>query len=258
MFTDQEMQSLRAAGRIAATVLEEMCQHAQVGMSTYDLDQFGKQRIQHYGAESACFQFRNRHLVFPSHTCLSVNEEVVHGIGTLERCLKEGDNLAIDVSVRYQGFIGDNARTIILGTSEPEMERLLEVTEKALMIGISKARHGQRVGEISNAVQTFVEKHGFGVVRDFVGHGVGRTMHEPPQIPNFGSRRSGERMSAGMVLAIEPMVTMGSPKVEIAADGWTALTRDRLPAAHFEKTVLVTRGEAEILSEPDLIFSEKR
>lgn len=258
MFTDRDMQSLRAAGRIAATVLEEMCQHAEVGMTTYDLDQFGKERIHYYGATSACFQFRNRHLVFPSHTCLSVNEEVVHGIGSLERSLREGDNISIDVSVRYEGFIGDNARTIILGQPGPEMERLLRVTEEALSIGVSKARHGNRVGEISHAVQSFVEKNGFGVVRDFVGHGVGRTMHEPPQIPNFGSRRSGERLREGMALAIEPMVTMGSPKVEIGSDGWTALTRDRRPAAHFEKTVLVTRGEAEILSVPEAVFSEKK
>ena len=252
------MRSLRDACKIAATVLEEMCGVAEEGMTTYDLDQFGRSRIEALGATSACYQFRSRDRVFPSHTCISVNEEVVHGIGTLNRRLRSGDNVSIDVSVVYQGFIGDNARTIVIGETESEMNRLLSVTREALEVGIAKARHGNRVGEISHAIQALVEKAGFSVVRDFVGHGVGRTMHEPPQIPNFGPRRSGPKLREGMALAIEPMVNMGSREVEILSDGWTAVTRDRKPAAHFEQTVLVGRNEAEVLTVPMVECLEKR
>lgn len=217
-------------------------------MNTYDLDQFGKKRLAEYGAESACYQYRVRDLVFPSHTCLSVNDEIVHGIGRLDRQISEGDIIAVDVCVRYRGMVGDNARTVLIGKGKPEDEKLLAVTRTALERGIAEAIVGNRVGEISHAVQSYVEKNGFSVVRDFVGHGVGESMHEEPQIPNFGRRRSGPKLVPGMALAIEPMVNAGTHKVEMLGDGWTAVTKDRKRSAHFEHTVLVTPEGPEILT----------
>lgn len=249
MLTEDQIPALREACRIAATVLDEMCRVAEAGMNTYDLDQFGKRKIAECGAESACHQYQVRDLVYPAHTCLSLNEEIVHGIGRLDRSMAEGDVLSVDVCVRYRGLIGDNARTIIIGKGRPEDERLLAVTRTALERGIEKARPGNRVGEISHAVQTFVEKNGFSVVRDFVGHGVGATMHEDPQIPNFGRRKSGPKLIPGMALAIEPMVNAGSAKIEMLGDGWTAATKDGKRSAHFEHTVLVTPEGPEILTE---------
>lgn len=248
MLTESQIPILREACKIAARVLADLCDRVEVGMNTYDLDQLGKKRIAELGAESACYQYRVRDLVFPSHTCLSLNEEVVHGIGRLDREIKEGDLLSVDVCVRYQGMIGDNARTIMVGSGSAEDERLLQVTRTALEHGISKAQAGNRVGEISYAVQSFVERNGFSVVRDFVGHGVGETMHEDPQIPNFGKRRSGQKLRAGMALAIEPMVNVGNYRIEMLEDGWTAVTRDGKNSAHFEHTVLVTEDGPEILT----------
>lgn len=251
MVKQDQIPALREACRIAATVLEDMCRFAEAGMNTYDLDQFGKKRIAELGGQSACYQYRVRDLVFPCHTCLSINDEIVHGIGRLDRSISEGDLLTVDVCVRYEGMIGDNARTILMGKGAPEDERLLAVTRTALERGIEKARAGNRVGEISHAVQNYVEKNGFSVVRDFVGHGVGATMHEEPQIPNFGRRKSGAKLRPGMALAIEPMVNAGTCKVEMLGDGWTAVTRDGKNAAHFEHTVLVTEEDPEILTVPD-------
>ena len=217
-------------------------------MNTYDLDQFGKKKLAEYGAASACYQYKVRDLVFPSHTCLSINEEVVHGIGRLDRQIKDGDVVSVDVCVRYEGMIGDNARTIIMGQANPKDEKLLEVTRNALERGIAQATAGNRVGEISHAIQSYVQKNGYGVVRDFVGHGVGKTMHEEPQIPNYGRRRSGAKLKPGMALAIEPMVNVGTHKIEMQGDGWTASTKDGKRSAHFEHTVLVTDGDPEILT----------
>lgn len=248
LVADDRTTLIREACEVAARVLRDMCDLVEPGMNTYDLDQYGKRRIQELGATSACYQHRLRDLVFPCHTCISINEEVVHGIGRLDRVIQEGDNVSIDVVVLYQGFIGDNARTIAVGEVSPEVKKLLSTSEEALMAGIDKARAGNRVGEISYAIQSLVERRGFNVVRDFVGHGVGRTMHEEPPIPNFGRRRSGAVLRPGMALAIEPMVTCGTHKIEMLADGWTAVTKDRRPAAHFEHTVLVTEGEPEILT----------
>jgi len=248
MVKEDQIPTLREACRIAAQVLEDMCQFVEAGMNTYDLDQFGKKKIAEYGGESACYQYKVRDLVYPSHTCLSLNQEVVHGIGRLDRSIEEGDVLSVDVCVRYKGMIGDNARTIIIGKGKPEDEKLLAVTQTALQRGIAAALIGERVGEITHAIQTYVEKNGFSVVRDFVGHGVGATMHEDPQIPNFGRRRSGPKLVEGMALAIEPMVNAGTYKVEMMGDGWTASTKDKKRSAHFEHTVLVTAAGPEILT----------
>lgn len=242
---------MREAGRIAANVLEQICRIVQPGVTTYDLDQEGRRLIEGYGAVSACYDYRSGNKRFPAFTCLSVNEEIVHGIGDLRRVLREGDIIAVDVSVIYEGYIGDNARTVGVGAVEESVQFLMDSTRTALEHGIAEARAGNRVGYISHAVQSAIAPTGLGIVRDFVGHGVGSSMHEEPQIPNFGPRKRGERLRPNMTLAIEPMITLGRPEVEMAADGWTALTRDRSPSAHFEHTVLITKDEPEILTIPD-------
>ncbi len=248
---DEEIVAVRESCVIAATVLEKLCEMVAPGVTTYDIDLEGKKLIAGMGAESACFNYRVKDKIYPAYTCLSVNDEVVHGIGKLSTVLKEGDNITVDVCVKYNGFVGDNARTVIVGgKASDEMWALVNCTEKALELGIAQARAGNRVGDISHAVQHFVESNGYSVVRDFVGHGVGRTMHEDPQIPNFGRKKSGAKLYPGMTLAIEPMVCAGSHLLLEGDDHWTALTRDGKPAAHFEHTVLVTEDEPEILTIP--------
>lgn len=247
---EDDLKDLRAACSIAADVLARLCDAVAPGVTTYDLDQLGRQLIEERGAESACFNYRSGRKVFPSHTCLSVNNEVVHGIGSLNRTLADGDVISVDVCVRYLGWIGDNARTVPVGSPAEPMMRLLQVTEAALATGIAQARAGNHVGKISNSIQRVVEGAGFSVVREFVGHGVGRTMHEDPQIPNYGDRRAGPKLRRGMALAIEPMVNLGGGDIRILSDGWTAVTLDGQPSAHFEHTVLVTDGDPEILTVP--------
>ncbi len=244
----QEIIKMRKACSIAAKVLDEMCNHVVAGISTYELDQIGKALIEEMGAKSACFNYRVGSKVYPAYTCISVNEEVIHGIGTFKRVLQEGDIVSVDVSVIYDDFIGDNARTVIIEPASGDAKKLVKVTEESLYKGIAQARSGNRVGDISAAIQEYVEKHGFSVVRDFVGHGVGRSMHEEPQVPNFGRRNSGPKLKAGMTLAIEPMVNMGGSSVRYADDGWTAVTSDGKLSAHFEHTVLVSDDEPEILT----------
>jgi methionyl aminopeptidase len=189
-------------------------------------------------------------LTYPGHICVSVNDEVVHGIGSPARVIREGDLVSLDVVVRREGFIGDNARTVMVGEVDPEHRRLCVDTEKALMAGIGAVRPGGRVGDISAAIQAALTPGGYGIVRDFVGHGVGRKMHEEPQIPNFGKAGTGPKLLSGMALAIEPMVNLGTHKIVMASDGWTARTADGRPSAHFEHTVLVTDDGAEILTLP--------
>ncbi len=239
---------MREACRVAATVLDRMKPFVEPGANTYDLDQEAKRLIAELGGVSACHNYRVGRQTFPSYSCLSVNEEVVHGIGTLKRVLKEGDIIALDVVVSYEGYIGDNAATVAVGEVEPRVAELLKVTETALYEAIKRAKSGNRVGDISNTVQRYVEARDFSLVREFVGHGVGASMHEEPQIPNYGRKGSGPRLKPGMTLAIEPMVNLGGSKVEVLADGWTVVTADRKPSAHFEHTVLVTDGEPEILT----------
>ncbi len=246
--SDSEIQAIRDACRIAADVLREMAEALEVGITTYDLDQVGKKAIERFGAQSACFNYRSGANVFPAHTCISVNEEIVHGIGTLKRTIRPGDVVSLDVVIRHGGFIGDNAITMVMPPAGEAEEALVTATRESLNYAISFARAGNRVGDISNAVERFIKRHRYGIVREFVGHGVGATMHEPPQIPNFGRRGSGALLKPGMALAIEPMINLGGPAVEMLNDGWTAVTKDRKPSAHFEHTVLVTNGDPEILT----------
>lgn len=250
--SDEAIQSIREACQIAANVLQRLCDEVEEGMTTYDLDQLGRKYIESYGAESACYNYRSGDNIFPAYTCLSLNEEIVHGIGTLHRTIQAGDVVSIDVVVRYRGFIGDNARTVLIEPVVEENQKLVDATRESLKYAVTFARAGNRVGDISNAVERFIKRHSYGIVREFVGHGVGATMHEPPQIPNFGRRGSGALLKPGMCLAIEPMINLGTGKVSMLDDGWTAVTRDGKTSAHFEHTVLVTSDDPEILTIPNL------
>ena len=248
-FKDKE--KMRRASRSAATVLDRLCAMVKPGMSTWEIDEAGGELMATMGIKSACKGYRSGHRVFPSYTCLSVNDEVVHGIGVKERILQEGDVISVDICIREDGFIGDNCRTIPVGKVSPEVSRLLRVTEESLFLGIEQAIDKNRVGDVSHAVQSHVEEAGFAVITNFVGHGVGRTLHEDPQIPNFGKRGTGMKFRKGMAICIEPMVNMKSPQIRMADDGWTALASDGLPSAHFEHTILVDNGSAEIITIPD-------
>jgi methionyl aminopeptidase len=238
-----DLAAMRAAGAVAGTVLDDIIRFVKPGVTTRQLDEFAAERIKFYGAKSAFLGYRK----YPCQTCISVNEEVVHGLAN-DRELRFGDIVSVDVGVSYKGFIGDNARTVAVGGCGVLAQRLLDVTEQSLYLGIKAAVPGNRVTDISRAIQDYVEGNGFSVVREFVGHGVGRSMHEEPQIPNFVDRKMDQRLRTGMTLAIEPMVNAGSADVKILKDGWTVVTRDGSISAHFEHTVLVTESEPEILT----------
>jgi len=239
-----DLKLMRPAGWVAGKVLDEIAAFIKPGVTTRQIDNFAAERIKSYDGKSAFLGYRK----FPCHTCLSVNDEVVHGIAS-ERELKFGDIVSVDVGVVYKGFIGDTARTVAVGGCGVAAQRLLDVTEQSLYLGIAQARPGNRVLDISLAVQRYVESNGFSVVREFVGHGVGRTMHEEPQVPNFDEgKKSSPKLKPGMTIAIEPMVNVGRPDVKILKDGWTVVTQDGSLSAHFEHTVLITDGEPEILT----------
>lgn len=240
---EREQEGMRAAGMVAATVLHEVAAFIAPGITTREVDQFAAERIRFHDARSAFLGYKK----YPCHLCISVNEEVVHGIAGNRR-LQFGDIVSLDVGVYYRGFIGDNALTVPVGGCSPLAQKLIDVTERALYEGIAQAVPGKRVVDISRSVQEFVEGNGFSVVREFVGHGVGRSMHEEPQVPNYVDGKSSPRLRPGMTLAIEPMVNAGQPGVRVLGDGWTVVSQDGLPSAHFEHTVLITEGEPEILT----------
>jgi methionyl aminopeptidase len=243
---ERDIEAMRAAGAVASIVLHEVCSFIHPGLTTKEIDLYAASRIKEYGGKSAFLGYRK----YPCHVCLSVNEQVVHGLAS-ERRVQFGDIVSIDVGVCYDGWIGDTARTVAVGGCSPFAQKLMDVTEKALYEGIAQAHVGNRVCDISRAIQSFVESHGFSVVREFVGHGVGRSMHEEPQVPNFVDGKNSPKLRAGMTLAIEPMVNAGSPAVEVLKDGWTVVTRDGKPSAHFEHSVLITDSEPEILTCPE-------
>jgi len=243
---ERDLDAMRPACAVAGTVLEEIAAFIKPGLTTRQVDEFAAKRIKQHGAKSAFLGYRN----YPCHTCLSVNEEVVHGLAG-DRELHFGDIISVDVGVFYKGFVGDTARTVAVGGCGVAAQRLMDVTEHALGEGIAAAVPGNRVTDISRAIQTYVEANGFSVVREFVGHGVGRSMHEEPQVPNFVDPKSNQKLRSGMTLAIEPMVNTGQAGVKILKDGWTVVTQDGLLSAHFEHTVLVTEGEPEILTCPE-------
>ena len=243
-----EVNRMRAACVAAARVLHDLSSLVVPGISTAGLDSAARGLLLRHGCESACHGYTVGRLTYPGYVCISLNDEVVHGIGSPDRIVRDGDLVSLDVVVSRDGFIGDNARTIMVGKVSPEARALCLDTEKALMAGIAAVKPGNRVGDISAAIQAALTPGGYGIVRDFVGHGVGRKMHEEPQIPNFGRAGTGPKLLAGMALAIEPMVNLGTHKIVMAADGWTARTADGKVSAHFEHTVLVTEMGAEILT----------
>lgn len=243
---------MRPACELAQTVLNEISAFIRPGVTTRQVDNFAAERIRSYGAKSAFLGYRK----YPCHTCLSVNDAVVHGLAT-DTELQFGDIVSVDVGVVHKGFIGDTARTVAVGGCGVAAQRLLDVTEQALYVGIAQAKPGNRVTDISRAVQEYVEGNGYSVVREFVGHGVGRTMHEEPQVPNFVDPKSNAKLRPGMTIAIEPMVNAGRPDVKILKDGWTVVTQDGSLSAHFEHTVLVTGGEPEILTCAKMPFASK-
>ncbi len=239
----EEIRLIEKACKIAAGALEMLSQVIRPGIKTKELEDYAEAYIRAKGGIPAFKGYRG----YPASICVSINNQVVHGIPS-ERVIKEGDIVSIDLGVVYEGYYGDAARSYAVEPVNERQRRLLEVAERALYIGIEKARPGNRVGDISAAIQNYVEKNGFSVVRAFVGHGVGRFLHEEPQVPNFGRPGRGPRLREGMTIAIEPMVNEGSPDVIILDDGWTAVTADGGYSAHFEHTVAITRDGAEILT----------
>lgn len=236
---------MRDANRIVATILEQVKGQAEAGITTWELDKLAEERCLAMKARPAFKGYRG----FPGSLCLSINEEVVHGIPSKKRKLRKGDILSIDFGVLFQGFFGDAAITVPVGPVGEDVERLMTVTRESLYQGIAMVRVGNRIGDISRAVQQYVESHGFSVVRQFVGHGIGASLHEPPEIPNFHQGERTPRLMPGMVLAIEPMVNMGTHRVRILRDGWTVVTEDKKPSAHFEHSVAVTEEGPVILSQ---------
>jgi methionyl aminopeptidase len=240
----RELDLMRKAGSITAQILEEMVQMAKPGVSTGEIDKFAEKRIKDLGALPAFKGYNG----FPASVCISVNDEVVHGIPSPKRVLKDGDIVGLDFGVIYQGWYGDSARTVVVGNVKPEIQKLVDVTRESLYKGIEQCHEGNRVFDIGHAVQNYVEGFGFSVVREFVGHGIGRALHEDPQIPNYGPKGKGLLLKVGMVLAIEPMINAGGHEVKVLSDGWTAVTVDKSFSAHFEHTVAITPKGPEILT----------
>lgn len=242
--TPDEIARIREACRLVHEVLEELALAAQPGVTTAELDRLAAARTRERGAAPAFLGYHG----YPAALCISVNDEVVHGIPDPHRVLREGDIVGLDFGVVKDGFYGDAARTVPVGRVSAEAVRLLDATRDALAAGVGAAWPGGNVGDIGAAVQAFVEARGFSIVREFVGHGIGRRLHEPPQIPNFGRAGAGVALAPGLVLAIEPMVNAGAPAVQILDDGWTAVTADGSLSAHFEDTVAITENGPEILT----------
>ncbi|MGM0436802.1 MAG: type I methionyl aminopeptidase [Bacillota bacterium] len=240
----REINLMRDANKIVAETHEYLAEKIEPGISTADINKLADEFIRNKNAIPSFKDYQG----FPAAVCVSINEEVVHGIPDERRILNSGDIVSIDIGTLYQGFNGDAARTVAVGDVDEKVQRLLEVTEKSLMLGIEQAVKGNRLTDISNAVQKHVEGNGFSVVRDYVGHGIGRDMHEDPQIPNFGPPGRGPILKTGMTLAIEPMVNIGDYEVETLDDGWTVVTKDKSFSAHFEHTIAITDNKPEILS----------
>ena len=238
-----ELEKMRAANQLVAQILDELAAMVAPGVSTADLDAAAESKVRAAGAEPAFKGYRG----YPATLCASVNEQVVHGIPN-KAPLKAGDIVSLDMGVKLNGYYGDSAVTVAVGQVRDEVARLLRVTQEALEKGIARVRVGGRISDIGHAIQTHVEAHGFSVVREFVGHGIGASLHEEPQIANYGEPGRGPRLAEGMTLAIEPMVNMGKPAVKVLSDGWTAVTRDGSLSAHFEHTVAVTKDGPLVLT----------
>jgi methionyl aminopeptidase len=246
----QEIETMRVANRVVSEILAELREGIRPGISTGDIDRLAAELIRKKGVRSAFkgYQIRNGVVPFPATICISLNDEIVHGIPSSQRVVKDGDVVSLDFGVIYRDFYGDAAMTFALGKVSEETQRLIATTAAALEEGIAQATVGNRLGNVSAAIQARVEREGFSVVREFVGHGVGRRLHEDPPVPNYGVRDRGVRLREGMVIAIEPMVNVGKPEVQVKDDGWTAVTRDGSLSAHFEHSVAITEKGPAVLS----------
>ena len=246
--TPGEIEAMKAAGELSARVLRAVGEHCKPGVTTLELDELAETFIRENGGVPAFKGYGG----FPGSICASVNEQIVHGIPSKQVVLREGDIISIDTGAIVDGWVGDNAWTYAVGSISPEKKRLLEVGEKCMWTGLGAARVGNRMGDLGHAIQAVAEAAGFGVVREYVGHGIGRDMHEEPNVPNYGHRHRGIKLEAGMVLAVEPMINAGTHRTRPMSDGWLVCTRDGKPSAHFEKTVAITEeGPVVLTTEPD-------
>ncbi|WP_278602595.1 type I methionyl aminopeptidase [Alistipes indistinctus] len=243
--TAEEIELLRENNLLVSATLAEVGKHVRPGVSTLELDKLAEEFIRSHGAEPGFLGYGG----FPNTLCMSVNEEVVHGIPSAKRILKEGDVLSVDCGTLMKGFYGDSAYTFAVGEIAPEVADLLRVTKEALYKGVAQAKAGNRVGDVASAVQEHAERHGYSVVRELVGHGLGRKMHEEPEVPNYGARGRGPLLKEGMVICIEPMINMGARYVVFERDGWTVRTKDRKPSAHFEFAVAVGKEGPDVLTD---------
>jgi len=246
--TNEEIELMRIANRMVGSVLAEVAKHISPGVTTLQLDKIAEEYIRDNGGIPLFKGYKG----FPNALCTSVNENVVHGI-PVNVPLKDGDILSVDCGVKVNGYCGDSAYTFEIGEISPEIKRLLQTTKEALYVGISHAIEGKRVGDVSHSIQTYCESRGYSVVRELVGHGIGRIMHEDPEVPNYGKKGYGPLLKNGMCIAIEPMINLGSKNVKFEKDGWTVHTRDRKPSAHFEHTVAIRPGKADVLSTFEMI-----
>jgi methionyl aminopeptidase len=244
LLSAREIEKMRQVGKLAAQLLEYLGKMVTPGISTHDLDQAAEKWTKEHGAKSAPLGYHG----FPRSICTSVNEVICHGIPSKDQILKDGDIINIDVTPILEGYHGDTSKTFFVGTPSDEAKKLVEVTEECLYRGINAVRSGGRIGDIGAAIQEYAESHGYSVVRNFVGHGIGRTFHTPPQVPHYGKKGTGKKLRPGMVFTIEPMINIGTWEADVLEDGWTALTKDRQLSAQFEHTIAITHGGVEILT----------
>ena len=240
----REIGRMRVAGKILASVHEELGKALKPGMSTLDIDRLGEELIRSHG----CVPSFKNYNGYPASICVSVNDEIVHGIPNSHRIIHEGDIVSLDAGVIYEGYHSDAARTHAVGVIDPKAQKLIDVTRESFFEGIRQAKAGNYLNDISSAIQAYAESFGYGVVRDLVGHGIGSHLHEDPEVPNFARKKKGIRLQAGMTLAVEPMINAGTWQVSWMSDGWTVVTKDHSLSAHYENTILITDGEPEILS----------
>jgi len=248
--TAEEIEIIREGGKRLATVLNKVKEIIKPGISTWDLDQYALKLIREMGDEPAFLNYKpyGAKTAYPASLCVSINEEVVHGIPNKNKILQEGDIVSIDLGLKHKNLFTDMAMTVGVGEISNGSKKLLDDTKKALEVGISVAREGNRIGDIGNAIESFIKTHKYGIVEVLAGHGVGKAVHEDPYIPNFGKAGKGEKIKRGMILAIEPMINSGTKNVVLDKDGWTFYTADRKKSAHFEHTILITNGDPEILT----------
>ncbi len=242
--SQREIELMREAGRILDLTRKMLEEHIKPGISTLQLDQLAESFIINLGATPS---FKGYH-GFPGSICTSINEVVVHGIPSNKHILKEGDIITLDFGVNYKGYHADSATTYPVGKVTPEIQKLLEVTEKSLYVGLEQAKPGNQVSDISHAIETYVKPFGYGIVEEFTGHGIGRSLHEDPYVPNFGKPHQGPVLKPGMTFCVEPMVNLGTKRVKILSDNWTTVTTDRKPSAHFEHMIVITETGYEILT----------